>query len=120
MVTNGYGNGQGEGVNWAYGNFVKIINPLGEDLAVMRTSLLPSIVKAVAYNLNRKNFDGRLFELAKVYFPKQVPMTELPVEKTVLSIATFGENEDYFTIKGVVEGILSNFIKESYVPIIFL
>ena len=65
--------------------FIKLLNPLGEDLAVMRNSLLPSAVRAAAYNLNRKNYAGRLFEFAKVYNPKQFPLTELPVEKQVLS-----------------------------------
>ncbi len=89
--------------------FIKLINPIGEDLAVMRTSLLPSIVRAVAYNLNRKNNNGRLFELAKVYNPDSLPLTKLPTEKPRLSIAFFGENEDFFTAKGVVEGVLDAF-----------
>lgn len=89
--------------------FIKLINPIGEDMAIMRTSLLPSIVRAVSYNLNRKNNNGRMYELAKVYNPKDLPLKELPVEKQRLSIALFGENEDFFTIKGVLEGILDAF-----------
>ncbi len=99
--------------------FIKILNPLGEDMAVMRTSLLPSIVRTVANNLNRKNFDGRLFELAKVYTSEENPLKNLPTEKSVLSLALFGENEDFFTAKGVVEGILDNFCfgaKAEYIP----
>ncbi len=89
--------------------FIKLLNPLGEDLAVMRTSLLPSIVRAVTYNYNRKNFEGRLFELAKIYTADKTPLEKLPVELNVLSLAVFGENENFFTIKGAVEGILSAF-----------
>ncbi len=89
--------------------FIKLLNPLGEDLAVMRTSLIPSAVRAACYNINRKNHDGRLFELAKVYNPKSIPLTELPTENQVLSFVLFGEKEDFFTAKGVVEGILDNF-----------
>ena len=89
--------------------FIKLINPIGEDVSVMRTTLLPSIVKAVAYNLNRKNNEGRLFELANVYNPKTLPLSELPIEKQRLSFAVFGDNEDFFTAKGVVEGILNAF-----------
>lgn len=89
--------------------FIKLLNPIGEDMAVMRTSLLPSIVRAVAYNINRKNEEGRLFELAKVYNPKSLPLTDFPVEKQRLSIACFGKNEDFFTLKGVIEGILEAF-----------
>lgn len=89
--------------------FIKLLNPLGEDLAVMRNSLLPSAVRAAAYNLNRKNYEGRLFEFAKVYNPKQLPLEELPIEKQILSFVLFGETEDFFTTKGVVDGILNNF-----------
>lgn len=89
--------------------FIKLLNPLGEDLAVMRTSLLPSAVRAVCYNINRKNYAGRLFELAKVYNPKEIPLTELPTENEILSMAVFGEDEDFFTLKGVVEGVLNTF-----------
>lgn len=89
--------------------FIKLLNPLGEDLAVMRTSLLPSAVRAACYNLNRKNYDGRLFEFAKVYNPEKLPLDKLPNEKQVLSFVVFGENEDFFTAKGVVEGILDNY-----------
>lgn len=87
--------------------FIKILNPLGEDLAVMRTTLLPSIVKTVCYNINRKNFNGRLYELAKTYIPNKDEV--LPTEKLNLSFAVFGDGEDFFSIKGVVEGILSAF-----------
>ncbi len=89
--------------------FIKLINPLGEDLAIMRTSLLPSAIRAVSYNLNRKNNEGRLFEIAKTYNPKALPLTELPVENEKLAFVVFGDDEDFFTAKGVVEGILSNF-----------
>ena len=89
--------------------FIKLINPIGEDMAVMRTSLLPSIVRAVAYNLNRKNEEGKLFEFAKVYNPKNLPLSELPVEKQKLSIASFGKSENFFTLKGVVEGLAEVF-----------
>ena len=96
---------------------IKIFNPLGEDMAVMRQSLLPSIVRTVAYNLNRKNNSGRLFELAKTYsmVDKEYKNHQ---EKDVLSFAMFGE-EDFFTAKGVVEGILDTFCygkKVEYLP----
>lgn len=87
--------------------FVKLLNPLSEDMAIMRTTLLPSMVKTVAYNINRKNLSGRLFELAKVYNPKDSAEV-LPEEKLKLCFACFG-NEDFYSLKGVVDGILSNF-----------
>ncbi len=98
---------------------IRLLNPLGEDLAVMRTSLLPSAVKSACYNLNRKNYEGRLFEFAKVYNPKSLPLTELPTENEVLSLVVFGDQEDYFTLKGVADGIFSTFcngIEFTYTP----
>ncbi len=84
--------------------FIKLLNPLGEDLSVMRTIVLPSLTKVIANNLNKKNLSGRLFEFAKTYNPKSLPLEELPVENEVLALGMFG-NEDFFTIKGVVEGL---------------
>lgn len=95
--------------------FIKLLNPLGEDLAVMRTSLLPSALRIACSNINRKNYDGRLFELAKVYNPKHLPLTELPVENMVLSTVVFGKDEDFFTLKGVMEGIFDNFCHDVFV-----
>lgn len=91
------------------GNLIKIINPLGEDLAVMRKSLIPSLFRSVCNNINRKNNEGRLFELAKIYSSDVLPLKELPKENKVLSLAVFGENESFFTLKGVIEGIISEF-----------
>jgi len=98
--------------------FIKLLNPLGEDLAVMRTSLLPSALRIACANINRKNYEGRLFELAKVYNPKQLPLTELPVENLILSMVAFGKDEDFFSVKGVVEGILDNFCHDVYVKFV--
>lgn len=88
---------------------IKILNPISEDMAVMRVSLVPSMVRTVAYNLNRKNFSGRLFEIAKIYKTDAMPLDRLPVEENVLCCALFGDNEDFFTAKGVVEGVLNTF-----------
>lgn len=87
-------------------DLIKLFNPLGEDISIMRTTLLPSMVNAIEKNINRKTMDGRLFELAKVYIPKSLPLTELPNEKLSLSLGAFGSDEDFFTLKGVIEDIL--------------
>lgn len=81
---------------------IKLLNPLGEDLSVMRTTLIPSMLKVVSNNLNKKNNQGRIFEFAKEYKPKALPLTELPNENMCISLGVFGENEDFFTLKGVV------------------
>ncbi len=89
-------------------NVIKILNPISEDLAVMRQSLVPSIMRIVSHNITRKNYEGRIFEIAKTYFTDELPLKNLPNEKTNLVLATFGENEDFFTIKGVVESLIDN------------
>lgn len=86
--------------------FVKILNPLGEDVSVMRTTLMPSMLKVIANNLNKKNLNGRLFEFAKEYHPIELPLTELPIQEDCIALGMFGDGEDFFTIKGVVEGLL--------------
>ena len=85
--------------------YIKIFNPLGEDMSVMRTSLMPSMAKIIASNLNKKNLEGRLFEFGVEYKPKALPLTELPNENLCISLGAFGEKEDFFTLKGVVEGL---------------
>ena len=87
--------------------FVKIFNPLGEDVSVMRTTLIPSMLKVIANNLNKKNLSGRLFEFAKEYHPIELPLTTLPNQEDCISLGMFGDDENFFTIKGVVEGLLS-------------
>ena len=87
--------------------FVRIKNPLGEDLSVMRTTLLPSVVRVAAKNLNRRNLDGRIFELARVYHPQE--NGALPIEEKRLSLCVYGEKEDFFTLKGVIESLISVF-----------
>jgi len=87
-------------------NAVKIINPLGEELSLMRTSLIPSIVNIATSNINKMNTEGRIYEMANVYIPCG---EELPQEKMTLSLAVFGEKEDFFTLKQVIENILSGF-----------
>ncbi len=88
---------------------IRILNPISEDMAIMRTTLIPSLVRAAVYNINRQNYDGKLFELAKTYFAVSGDNAELPEEKEVLCFAAFGEKEDYFSVKGVTDGIFAAF-----------
>lgn len=90
-------------------NVIKLLNPLSEDVSVMRTSLIPSILRSVLYNLNRQNKSGRMFELAKVYYRTSNQNEIIPVEKLKLSFAVFGNEEDFFSLKGCVEGLLQAF-----------
>ena len=85
---------------------VKIINPLGEDLGVMRTSLIPSMVSTIARNLNRKNLSARLFEFASIY---EENGEEIPKQNKKLCFGVYGEGENFFKIKGVLSSLFSVF-----------
>ena len=87
---------------------VKIINPLGEDLSVMRTVLAHNMLETLAFNISRFNKKAKLFEIAKVYIPKELPMKELPKEEEKLVIGTYGEG-DFYDLKGYVDGLCRAF-----------
>lgn len=84
-------------------NTVNISNPLGEDYSVMRTTSLNGMLTSLSTNYNRRNKDVRLYELANVYRPKALPLTELPDERMQFTLGFYGEG-DFYTMKGVVEG----------------
>ncbi len=79
--------------------FVQILNPLGEAVSIMRTTLVHSMLEMISSNISKSNKNGQLFEMAKVYLPKSLPLEELPKEKEMLCIGMFGENVDFFTLK---------------------
>jgi phenylalanyl-tRNA synthetase beta chain len=96
--------------------FIKIKNPIGEDLSVMRTTLAPSMLSTIVRNLRRGNTDGKLFEIAKIYIPNELPITNFPEEREMLCIGAFG-NYDFFDLKGIIEGLSDSLhIKLEYVP----
>ena len=86
-------------------NVVRILNPISSNLTIMRPLLAPSLLNVAVENLKKGNNEGRLFELANVYTPKQQPLTELPEEELHLGLVAFGENEDFFALKGAVEAL---------------
>ena len=87
-------------------NAIRISNPLGEDYSIMRTLTLNGMLTSLATNYNRRNKNVRLYELANIYLPKQLPLTELPEERMQLTLGMYGEG-DFFTMKGVVEELFS-------------
>ena len=84
---------------------IVISNPLGEDYSIMRTSTLNGMLTSLSTNYNRRNNDVRLYEIANVYIPKALPLTELPDERTQLTLGMFGAG-DFFDLKGIVEEFL--------------
>ncbi|WP_334196364.1 phenylalanine--tRNA ligase subunit beta [Muricomes intestini] len=99
-------------------NVVEIMNPLGEDYSIMRTTSVNGMLTSLAINYNRRNKDVRLYELANIYLPKQVPITELPDERMQFTLGMYGQG-DFFSMKGVVEEFFEKIgmkERESYDP----
>lgn len=69
---------------------VPIMNPLSDEYPLVRTTLLSSIFDNLARNLARKNDDVALFEVGSVFFPKALPVTELPDEVVKIAGAITG------------------------------
>jgi len=86
-------------------NQIKIINPLGDEYSTMRTQLTTSMLTVLATNINKKIADGKFFEISKRFVPKALPLTEQPDELATMSIGIYGDGEDFFTLKGMIEAI---------------
>ena len=82
-----------------------ILNPLGEDSAILRTTMLPSLLKCMGLNASRRNKDVKLFELSKVY--RKQPGEVLADERKHLSLGVSGEGAGFYALKGQIEAILS-------------
>ncbi|MCL2181889.1 MAG: phenylalanine--tRNA ligase subunit beta [Chitinispirillia bacterium] len=96
---------------------VKILNPLNPDMAEMRTSMAISLLDTIAYNLNRKNANNRIFEIGKVFRPD--PKSNLADERDILAIAVEGScfpqswgspalPSDFFVLKGILEAFAAH------------
>ncbi len=84
----------------------RILNPLGEDTSIMRTTVLPSMLEILTRNYNFRNKSARLYELGRIYLPGG--QDGLAVENKVLSMGAYGEDMNFFTLKGAVEAILKD------------
>ena len=87
---------------------IRILNPISENLSIMRTLLAPSMLNVIVDNLKKGNGTGRLFEMAPVYLPKSLPLTERPHERQTLCMGVFGPGEDFFTVKGAMEALAAS------------
>ncbi len=96
-------------------NAVKILNPLGDEYSTMRTQLITSMLTTLSTNYNRKISGVRMFELSKIFVPKALPITEQPLEIPQLSIGIYGDDESFFTMKGIIEELYAELgMKVSY------
>lgn len=83
---------------------VRLLNPITDNLSIMRTVMSPCMINVIADNIKSDHSAGRFFEIANVYLPKAVPLTEPPLERKTLCIGAYGADEDFFTVKDALEG----------------
>ena len=86
---------------------IKIANPIGQDYSIMRRSLIPNMLNTISFNLKQGNKDLKLFELARVFIPKQLPITELPDEHNNLCISLTGDY-DFYRLKNDLNKIMAS------------
>ena len=83
---------------------VKILNPLGEDTSVMRTTALPAMLETLQRNVAYHNKAAKFYEVATIYLPQ--PGQVLPNEPKILSLGAYGADVTFFTLKGEIESLL--------------
>mgnify|MGYP003300751101 FL=1 len=90
-------------------NAVKILNPISEELSVMRTFLAPSMLGNAVRNIRRGNDEGREFEVANVYIPRNTQASQQPLENKHLVLGIWGGDNDFFDMKGAIEKLAEIF-----------
>lgn len=88
---------------------IRLINPLGEEYSVMRTTLAANQLEVLARNFNRRLPAVRSFEIGYRFIAKSLPLQELPEERQTLVMGAYGPGESFFTLKGSVENLLDVF-----------
>ena len=89
-------------------NAITIINPLGDEFKLMRPTTIPSMMQILAGNNNKKNQNVKLFDISRNYknIDNQVEKGEVPLQENILTIGMYGEDVDFYTLKGLIENIL--------------
>ena len=86
-------------------NAIRILNPINEELSIMRTTLAASMLHAIERNQKNGTISGRLFEVASRFVPKGLPLTEYPDEKQTLCVGIWGSKESFYTLKGIAQAV---------------
>ena len=87
---------------------IRISNPLGEDYSLMRTEMMPTVLQSISTNYNKKNKNVKLFEIGRTYSDEEGNMQkgEIPTEVDQIAFAMYGDNADFYVVKGIIENIL--------------
>lgn len=89
-------------------DFVKILNPLGEENSVMRTILTPNMLEVLGRNYSRNIESVKAFEIGSTFTTNFIKPEDLPDEQTGLAIGIYGKDADFFVLKGIIEELLRN------------
>lgn len=84
-------------------DYVKLINPLGEDTSIMRTSLISNMLEVLARNSSRNIGKVKAFEIGNVFHSSTKDKDNLPMQTEYLTLASYGDGESFYTIKGFLE-----------------
>ena len=89
-------------------NAIEISNPLSDEYKLMRPTTIPSMMQTLALNNNRKNQNVKLFDISRNYrnINGEVEKGEVPLQENILTIGMFGEDSDFYTLKGIIENVL--------------
>ena len=95
---------------------ITLKNPLSDEYKLMRPSTIPSMLQTLAINANKKNQNVKLFDLSRNYknMHQEVENGEVPLQEDILTIGMYGENSDFYTLKGVLENILQSISVNHY------
>jgi len=85
---------------------IRLLNPLGEEYSVMRISLVPNMLDVLARNYKRNVSNALAFEIGSIFIPHEIPVDSLPIEKKMLTMGIYGDDIDFFSLKGVVTELL--------------
>ena len=88
---------------------IRILNPITENYSIMCTTLVPVMVNTIVRNYRNGNKSGRFFELAHIFKSEETTLSSLPDEIMTLSVGAYGDDESFFTVKGILEGMAEEF-----------
>ena len=89
-------------------NAIEISNPLSDEYKLMRPTTIPSMMQILALNNNRKNQNVKLFDISRSYrnINGEVEKGEIPLQENILTIGMYGDDVDFYTLKGLIENVL--------------
>ncbi|MCI9063717.1 MAG: phenylalanine--tRNA ligase subunit beta [Clostridia bacterium] len=87
---------------------IKLKNPLSEEYTIMRTTTIPTMMTTLSTNYNKKNKNVKLFDISKTYqnIDNKIEAGDVPNEDHILTIGMYGENDDFYSLKGLLENVL--------------